>query len=97
MRRYNSREPVGHTCPDIDDIISSVEYLSSECTKATCDDIIQKMEKVRDANSKLRDWGYEESQRVDELEEKVSDLESEISTLEDKVEDLEKENVEVAA
>ncbi|MFA5014305.1 MAG: hypothetical protein WC549_02015 [Actinomycetota bacterium] len=47
MSRY-SRAPVGHTCPDID---SAINLLN---------DVVDRLEDLRNDNSKLRDWGIED-------------------------------------
>ena len=60
------REPIKHTCPDIDSIIAMLE-------------------KLRQSNATLRDWGFDEANRVDELEEELSDKDKEIERLFDEV------------
>lgn len=46
------------------------------------------METLRQANSSLREWGWELLRGVEELEESVEELEMEISRLEEEIEEL---------
>ena len=78
------REPVMHTCPDIDKLKSYIEEAVKECKKdydsldqardgfseVLCfiEDIPNELERLRDANSSLRDWGNALLDKVKELE-----------------------------
>ena len=80
------REPVRHTCPDIDKLKSCIEEAVKECKKDYdsldlaqdgfsevlyfIEDIPNELERLRDANSSLRDW-------VNALLDKVKEVESE--------------------
>jgi predicted nucleic acid-binding Zn-ribbon protein len=71
------REPVGYTCPDIDNLI-------------------ERLEELRNDNDQLRAWGAEEATRVDELEqeleaaqEQVSDLQSELEAANARITEME--------
>ncbi len=87
------REPVRHTCPDIDKLKSYIEQAVKECKKDYdsldqakdgfdiinywIDDIPNELERLRDANSSLRDWGNALLDKVKELEsenERLSEL-----------------------
>jgi len=41
----------------------------------------KKMEALRDANEKLREWGLDANNKVDELEDKITELEEDIEGL----------------
>lgn len=65
-------------------------------TCPTIDDAIYLMNKVRDANSELRDFGnrmYEEKEdaleKINELEKQIEELKSEISDYEKRIAELE--------
>lgn len=78
------REPVRHTCPDIDRLKSDIEEAVKECKKDYdsldsaidgfadviyyIEDIPNELERLRDANSSLRDWGNALLDKVKELE-----------------------------
>ena len=79
-----------------EDFLSSMQYASWELK-----DIYSTLEELRNANSALRDWGYEltslaenlESEKdaeIGELENTISAKETEISDLEDIIYELEK-------
>ena len=87
------REPVRHTCPDIDRLKCDIEDAIKECKKEYdsfdtardgfsdilyfIDDIPNELERLRDANSSLRDWGNALLDKVKELEsenERLSEL-----------------------
>lgn len=93
MKKHH-REPIKHTCPDIDklikgqneimkliknyqkideitdfkDIISDIENILW--------DFESELEKLRNSNDTLRDWGISEAQEVDRLEDKIYILET---------------------
>ena len=77
--RNYSREPVGATCPYIDEVIA---FLGDN------PEAIELMEKIRAMNGKLRDWGNEDANRVDELEGEISDKDKEINNLQRDIENL---------
>ena len=78
------REPVRHTCPDIDELKRYIEVAVKECKKDYesldlaqdgfsevlyfIEDIPNELERLRDANSSLRDWGNALLDKVKELE-----------------------------
>ena len=87
------REPVRHTCPDIDRLKSYIEDAIKECKEEHdsfdtakdgfsdilyfIEDIPNELERLRDANSSLRDWGNALLDKVKELEyenERLSEL-----------------------
>ncbi len=57
MSKY--KEPIGHTCPIIDEVISAIRAANWDDTYWGERDLIRSMEKIRDANGTLRDWGNE--------------------------------------
>ena len=81
------REPVRHTCPDIDHLQSCIKDAVKECKKDYesfdkakdgfsdvlyyIEDIPYELERLRDANSLLRDWGNALLDRVRYLEEEL--------------------------
>lgn len=76
-------EPVGQTCPIIDQAI----WLYNEATISRAGEEEKKefnqlMENIREANSKLREWGHEIHDEKKEVEDEVSDLKSKIAELE---------------
>lgn len=86
MRRNN--EPVGHTCPMIDEIISAIESVDWDDTYWTKNDLIDTMEKIRTANGTLRDWGNEKCKECEELEKEIEYLQKDIKSHESTIEDL---------
>ena len=87
------RELVRHTCPDIDHLQSCINDAVKECKKDYesldlaqdgfsevlyfIEDIPNELERLRDANSSLRDWGNALLDKVKELEsenERLSEL-----------------------
>lgn len=88
MANKHDREPIKHTCPDIDWVIRRVndamksakdgmKMCDSDSDEWSCfDNIIDelyqvegKLEQLRTSNDELRQWGIEEANKVDELEE----------------------------
>lgn len=94
MARDNA--PVSHTCPMINEVISVLESLNwDDCSWYRKEDVIDIMEKIREANDKLRCWGNEKHEeceelegRIYELERSVEDRDSEISDYIDTIEGL---------
>ena len=91
------REPVKHTCPDIDGLIEiinsmyksikgyekleDIEDLKSIISGIEWDfsDFTNILEKLRRSNDSLREWGIEESSKVDELESELEEARSLVS------------------
>lgn len=86
--------PVKETCPLIDDVKSVLFYLNDGETP-DIKDALDLLEKIRDANSKLREWGNEQYNRAEDLEKeyehKKGQLEGEIKDLTKEVEELQEE------
>jgi len=80
------REPIQNTCPSIDEVIKKLDQIKSWCNDIYhyCELAESEMEDLRIANGTLREWGIDEANKVDELEEKVSDLEYLIEELKNK-------------
>lgn len=99
MRKDNSYVP--QTCPMIDRVIrivcdtgNSEDPLSGSEIK----EVETLMEKIRSANSDLRDWGnekYDEAYQFekdnDQLKDQVSELEEEVKRLKKEVSELEEQ------
>lgn len=103
MGRNDDYAPIGNTCPMIDEVKGFLELidwdmddedeveLSKQCKKV-CDTL----EKIRDANLALRNWGNEECKKAIEFEkdldysnDKITDLKSEIKDLQSQCTELE--------
>lgn len=104
MRRGDNA-PIGHTCPIIDDVITQIHslYLSSEAMSKpeyTSFEIL--MEKIRSANTTLREWGNEQCNLAQEYENdldnekrKGEDLQDEVDSLKSEIKELEKQLSEI--
>jgi hypothetical protein len=68
MARRADNSPVGNTCPWIDEAIHVLDSSKCDYNGTEVDNAIKALEKVRSANSELRDWGNELYLRVQELE-----------------------------
>ena len=92
------REPVPHTCPDIDKVIKNINEALKECNvrrrvESTTDELAERLsniewvlggleddlEKLRTANSLLREWGIDEAQTVDARDKEISTLTKEVA------------------
>lgn len=88
----HSREPVGHTCPDIDKVLKELDAVKRLCKlrgnedegdlKSIIEDIEHELwdtdyqvEKIREDNILLREWGTTEAAEVDDLNEEMSKIE----------------------
>lgn len=92
MARYIDNSGVKNTCPSIDDIISFLNDLNFD----NIDDFYKKdlvdiMEEIRDANKSLREWGNQNYNEKEELQEEVDKLKDDVSDLEKELEDLKNE------
>ena len=72
--------PVGNTCPIINDIIKNIEYAIDEVRSYTteeditwCIDYLKSakadLEVVRDHNAQLREWGEENEEKLEKIQE----------------------------
>lgn len=108
MPRRSDNSLIPQTCPKIDSVLSIITdiYSADEpITKGELQNIEKLMEEIREANSKLRDWGNDEYNRAEELEKdkdyyqnehekaqsEVDSLKSEVDSLKSEIKDLEKE------
>lgn len=95
-RRY-SREPIGHTCPKVNDAQSEISGIVSDLESVDCneedkvilDDAIsslnslsEDLENLRADNSTLRDWGNEEAKKADEFEKELDETRDKLSEAE---------------
>jgi len=88
MADKHYREPIRHTCPDIDKYIKWIKmtivkdrdlknmdekelFDAASSMASELDNCIGYLEELRKSNDKLRCWGIEEADRVDELEERL--------------------------
>lgn len=83
MRRGDN-SPVDYTCPLIDEVISFIEDLDGECVSGySVRSMVNVLEKIRKANTELREWGNDMYQ---ELEDSKSDYEDQLAKLENDLE-----------
>lgn len=108
MGKY--REPIGHTCPDIDVIVGKAKEIQSICKSPEeeehefnyrwildlTSDIISQIEDLRFSNSTLRDWGHEVNDELEEAETDNERLQQRIEKLEDDIDYLKSELKEMA-
>lgn len=78
---------VPHTCPKIDEVISFISNLDINWEEEahTQQELVDLMEAIRDANGKLRDFGNE---KVDELENELYNKQREVDSLTDEIDYL---------
>lgn len=99
MSKRNYREPVKNTCPDIDDVIITLDTLrdiafsddvraGDDALEAQIIESNRKLEQLRKCNEQLRDWGNDEANRVDESESENEELRNEIDELKREIERL---------
>lgn len=90
MKRYSTSEPIGATCPDIDDVIMAIQtaITHSDSIQDALHGQVRAMESLRNANSLLREWGEQGASRVEDLEQQVADLEQQVADLEDQLEEV---------
>ena len=100
MGKY--REPIGHTCPDIDVIVANAKKIQSICESPEeeehefnyrcildlTSDIISQIEDLRFSNSTLRDWGHDINDELEEAEADNERLQQRIEKLEEEISDL---------
>ncbi|MEN6511472.1 MAG: hypothetical protein ABFD00_06515 [Chloroherpetonaceae bacterium] len=71
---YVDRAPVGQTCPEIDQTINTLELVEREIAdkyiqiKKYMDIVINAMEKIRQDNASLREWGNKAYELLEESE-----------------------------
>ena len=66
------REPIKHTCPDIDklDEVDALQDLIGDIELILWD-YDSELEELRRSNDELRSWGISEAEEEDKLEEKL--------------------------
>lgn len=70
-----------------------MKMFSREPIPNTCpdiDEVISMLEGLRESNKKLRDWGNEEADRVEELESENAELKDDLRKAKDEIYDLNK-------
>lgn len=108
MGKY--REPIRHTCPDIDIIVKQAKEIQGMCKSPDDDqeynyrcisdlasDIISQIEDLRSSNSTLRDWGNDLNDELESVEKERDDLQQTVWNLEGEIDDLKKEIKELQA
>lgn len=90
-----ARGPVGYTCPDID---ASIEYVEESLEAAKVIENLSALigksgllETLRKANDALREWGAEQEDRANKLEEDVESLSNALEDAIDRARDLQEE------
>lgn len=97
MSRYIDNSEIDNTCPKIDEVISAIVSVNwDEDSYWDVKILTEIMEKIRKANSDLRDWGNQIYRERNELQDQLDDLEkenkklkSDVDYYENKVEKLE--------
>lgn len=107
MGKY--REPIRHTCPDIDAVVEKAKEIQNICKSPDDDheynywrisdltsDIISQIEDLRSSNSTLRDWGNDINDELERVEEERDDLQQMVWNLEDDIDYLKSQLKEMA-
>jgi len=81
-----ARGPVGHTCPDIDYILSGIKSAQTELNGLN-----HILEELRSANDSLRTWSIEQEDRANELESERDSLQSALNEANNQINELEKQ------
>lgn len=81
-KKLKDKEP-SYTCIDIDKVISLVNEIIKDCNKEDYDDVAynlsnleSELERVREENKQLRNWGNDVLDTLYNLIQKVEELES---------------------
>lgn len=78
--------PVKHTCPDIDKVIKWIrDCEGEEIDKYFIKNIVVDLEELREANSKLRNWGESLEEELHEAALRIDDLENTIEELKETI------------
>lgn len=103
MGKY--REPIRHTCPDIDFIVEKAKEIQGICESPDEDDheynyrhisdltsdIISQIEDLRSSNSTLREWGNDINDELERVEKERDDLQQTVWNMESDIDDLKHE------
>ena len=83
----HNREPIGNTCPEINEVIKKLDQIKSWCNDIIfyCETAKSDMEDLRRANDTLRGWGNDEANDRDEAECRISELELKIEELKEEL------------
>lgn len=82
MSRNRDNSGIENTCPKIDEVISAIESVNWDESSYWDEKILKEtMEKIRKANSDLREWGNQMCRERDELQDQLDDLEKENESL----------------
>lgn len=87
MPRYTDPTGVQHTCPLIDSVIDVLKKFDPDDEE----DAIRMMEDIRNANSRLRDFGQDQYRQVCNLESERDDVQDELDRLKRDYENLQSE------
>jgi predicted nuclease with TOPRIM domain len=92
MSRYRDNSGIDNTCPKINEVISAIDSVNwDEDSYWDAKTVTEIMEKIRKANSDLRDWGNQMCRERDELQDEFDDLKKENDKLQDEVNYYQKE------
>jgi chromosome segregation ATPase len=95
-RRY-SREPLGHTCPRVNNAQSEISGIVNDLESVDCSEedkvilndaitslnsLSEDLENLRTDNSTLRDWGNEEAKKADDFEKELDETRDQLSEME---------------
>lgn len=91
MSKYD--EPVGHTCPMIDQVVGFLSDLNMEgkITDSDTKYYTKLLEDIRRANDLLRQWGNEKCAEVELAEDRASDAEGKATDLQYRLDDLDRQ------
>lgn len=87
MSRFRDNSGIPNTCPKIDEVISAIKSVDwGDDNYWDEKGLTEIMEKIRNANSELRDWGNEMNRERDDLQGLLDDLENENKKLKQDIE-----------
>ncbi len=97
---YRDHAPVGVTCPMIDQVIDKLTRLMQSeqaLERYELDDLEKTLNKIRNHNAELRQWGNDLYKETQEAEVRISNLEGELETLKQDLNDLKDENADLSS
>lgn len=71
MGRYEDHSGIENTCPAIDMV---VDYINSLTKTDESNKALEILELIRDSNQKLRDWGNQTYEELEETKEQLEEL-----------------------
>ena len=75
--------PVGNTCPTIDEVIAFIDSIvpDENLERQEIEHIKNLIEDIRSANSQLREWGNDNHERAETLEEELKSIDKRVIDL----------------